>query len=69
MAREGATVFVSDILLDQARQVSDEINSSGGSAIELELDVTSELSWQQAIDTIISSSGNSMYWSTMRACC
>lgn len=39
LARQGAAVAVSDILLDNAKKVADEINASGGKAIALHCDV------------------------------
>ncbi|KAI9010171.1 short-chain dehydrogenase/reductase SDR [Hyaloraphidium curvatum] len=50
LAREGATVVVTDIPSQSAagRQVVDEINSKGGRAAFLELDVTNEEDWQRA---------------------
>jgi len=57
MAKHGATVVVSDILIRQAEQVVTEINNAGGKAYVLELDVTSESSWRSAIQEIIDSNG------------
>lgn len=53
MASEGAFVFVSDILDDQAAQVAAEITADGGQARPLHLDVTRETSWQAAIGTVL----------------
>ncbi len=39
LARQGAAVAVSDILLDNAKKVADEINGAGGKAIALQCDV------------------------------
>ena len=39
-AREGARVALSDLDLDMATRVADEINSSGGDAKAYKLDVT-----------------------------
>lgn len=39
-ASEGASVIVSDILFEQARQVAGEITNSGGRSIALKVDVT-----------------------------
>ena len=57
MAKHGATVVVSDILIRQAEQVVTEINNAGGKAYVLELDVTSESSWKSAIQEIIDGNG------------
>jgi NAD(P)-dependent dehydrogenase (short-subunit alcohol dehydrogenase family) len=40
LAREGASVAVADILLDNARKVADEINSTGGKAVAVDCDVS-----------------------------
>jgi len=53
-AREGAKVIVADILEAEGRKVVDEIASNNGDAIFVELDVTSEVQWQAAIDTTVS---------------
>ncbi|MFT4726837.1 MAG: 3(or 17)beta-hydroxysteroid dehydrogenase [Granulosicoccus sp.] len=52
MARNGATVFLADILTDEVEQVAYEINDSGGQATALTLDVSSESSWQAVIQEI-----------------
>ena len=52
-AREGAKVIVADILEAEGRKVVDEIASNNGDAIFVELDVTSEVQWQAAIDTTV----------------
>jgi len=49
LAREGATVIVSDVKLEPAQKVADAI---GHGAIALELDVASEEAWIAAIKTI-----------------
>ena len=45
-AREGAKVIIADILEDEARKVEAEIAESGGEAVFMRLDVTSEADWQ-----------------------
>ncbi len=50
MAAEGAAVVIGDILDDRARQTVQEIEAAGGKATFAHLDVTSEASWQAAID-------------------
>ncbi len=57
MADSGAIVFIADILVKQADQVASEIEENGGKAFVIELDVTSEVSWQSAIAKITSSVG------------
>ena len=39
LARQGATVAVADIIIDNARKVADEINTSGGKAVAIHCDV------------------------------
>ena len=50
MASEGAAVMVGDILEEQAKATVSSINGAGFKAEFVELDVTSEASWQSAID-------------------
>ena len=57
MASEGAVVFVSDILVEQAAEVAAAITADEGKAESLQLDVTSESSWQTAVDYVVSSAG------------
>ncbi len=57
MSRQGATVFVADILADKAQWVSQNINSDGGHAIAITLDVSSEPSWVQAVHKITETVG------------
>ena len=52
-AREGAKVVFGDILDDEGRQVEAEINETGGDATYVNLDVTSEDAWQNAVDTAV----------------
>lgn len=52
MARNGATVFLADILTDQVQMLAKDINDSGGQATALTLDVASESSWQTAIQQV-----------------
>ena len=57
LAEHGASVFVADILEEQAQQVTAEINQNGGQAAAINLDVSSESGWQSAVDEILSASG------------
>ena len=50
-AREGARVVIGDVLEAPAREVASEITSSGGDAVAVLLDVTSEADWQRAVAT------------------
>lgn len=56
-AREGANVVIGDVLEDEGRQTAAEINAAGGKALFVRLDVTSEASWQQAIETAVNQFG------------
>ncbi|MBV1915443.1 MAG: glucose 1-dehydrogenase [Pseudomonadales bacterium] len=57
MAREGASVVVTDINLEGAQAVADEIKASGGNAIALHQDVTQEERWQEVIASVIEQYG------------
>ena len=48
-SREGAAVVLGDILEDPGRQVEAEINETGGEALFLRLDVSSESDWERAV--------------------
>ncbi len=48
-AKEGASVVMGDILEDEGKKLEAEINESGGRALFVKLDVTSESEWQDAI--------------------
>jgi NAD(P)-dependent dehydrogenase (short-subunit alcohol dehydrogenase family) len=48
-AREGARVVIGDVLEPEARQVAAEVESAGGIAIVVRLDVTREADWVQAV--------------------
>ena len=52
-AREGAKVVFGDILDDEGKQVEAEINETGGDATYVNLDVTDEDSWKNAVDTAV----------------
>lgn len=51
LAEEGAAVAVTDISDDDGQALVDEISSTGGQAIYINLDVRSETSWRAALDT------------------
>ena len=57
MAEQGATVFVADVLIEQAGQVASEITRNGGEALAIDLDVTCETSWKSGMDEIARSAG------------
>ncbi|MFP5468869.1 MAG: SDR family NAD(P)-dependent oxidoreductase, partial [Alphaproteobacteria bacterium] len=49
LAKEGATVVVTDIVAADAKTVADGINKAGGAAISLQHDVTDEKRWAEVI--------------------
>jgi NAD(P)-dependent dehydrogenase (short-subunit alcohol dehydrogenase family) len=56
-AREGARVAIGDVLADEGRQVVEEISETGGEALFVPLDVTSESQWQTAIAAVVNRFG------------
>ena len=52
-AGEGARVVIGDILEDEGRKVEAEIAETGGEALFVRLDVTSEAEWQRAVTTAV----------------
>ena len=56
-AKEGCKVGIGDRNGDLGQQVEAEINEAGGEAVYLTLDVTSEDSWQGAVDAMVSKYG------------
>ena len=56
-AAEGAKVAIGDVLSEEGRRVAAGIGEAGGEAIFLELDVTSETQWQQAIAATVARFG------------
>ena len=56
-AREGAKVGIGDVLKEEGRSVEAEINESGGDCLFINLDVTSEANWQDAIAQTVSRFG------------
>ena len=56
-AQEGAKVVLADILDDEGKKVEAEINETGGEAMYLHLDVTSEADWAAAVRATIDSYG------------
>ena len=48
-AGEGARVVIGDVLEDEGQQLAESINETGGQARFVNLDVTSEAQWQEAI--------------------
>jgi len=56
-AAEGAKVVIGDMLVDEGRQVEAEINESGGECVFVQLDVTDENAWQDAVATTVARFG------------
>lgn len=54
---EGAAVVVTDLNDDDGHRVASDIQANGGSAEYRRLDVSSESSWQEAMDHVIASYG------------
>ena len=52
-AREGAKVVIADVSEDLGRQVEAEIAESGGEAVFMHLDVTSEDAWDEAVKATV----------------
>jgi 3alpha(or 20beta)-hydroxysteroid dehydrogenase len=50
LAKKGAAVIVADVLVDEGKALVEELCRQGHEAIFLELDVTKEASWKDAID-------------------
>jgi NAD(P)-dependent dehydrogenase (short-subunit alcohol dehydrogenase family) len=50
-AKEGAKVVIGDVLAAQGQQVEAEIKAAGGEAVFVQLDVSREADWQQAVAT------------------
>jgi NAD(P)-dependent dehydrogenase (short-subunit alcohol dehydrogenase family) len=56
-AKEGARVVVADILEGEAERVAQDIRDSGGDAIAVRIDVTSEPDWQALIGKTVGTYG------------
>jgi NAD(P)-dependent dehydrogenase (short-subunit alcohol dehydrogenase family) len=56
-AKEGAEVVLGDILEPEGRKVESEIRTTGGEAVFVRLDVTSESDWQHAVDAAVARFG------------
>jgi NAD(P)-dependent dehydrogenase (short-subunit alcohol dehydrogenase family) len=57
-AREGAKVVIGDILEEEGRKVEAEITEGGGQCLFVRLDVTSEESWQRAVNAAVPASAS-----------
>ena len=56
-AREGAKVVIGDVLEEEGRQTETEINETVGECLFVQLDVTSEAEWQQAVASTVAHFG------------
>ena len=56
-AREGAKVVIADVMEEEGRQVEAEIAESGGDAVFMKLDVTSESDWEAAVEATVARYG------------
>jgi NAD(P)-dependent dehydrogenase (short-subunit alcohol dehydrogenase family) len=56
-AREGAKVVIADIAEEAGKALEAELNRSGGEALFVRLDVTSEADWQRAVDAAVARFG------------
>jgi NAD(P)-dependent dehydrogenase (short-subunit alcohol dehydrogenase family) len=56
-AQEGAQVTIADVLEDEGRKLEAGINATGGEALFVRLDVTSEADWQTAVEATVSRFG------------
>ena len=56
-AGEGAKVAIGDVLEEEGRQLAEEIVGTGGQALFLALDVTSQFQWRNAVATTVSRFG------------
>lgn len=56
-AAEGAKVIVTDVATDKGAAVADQIVASGGEALFMRLDVTSEADWATVVSETISACG------------
>ncbi len=57
LAKEGAAVIIGDILEDEGRAAEAQIAEAGGKALFVNLDVTSEDSWRNAVQSAVASFG------------
>jgi len=56
-AREGSTVILTDIVLDNVQKISDEINSTGRTSIALRLDVANAAETDRVVSQCVSKYG------------
>jgi len=56
-ASQGAQVTIADVLEDEGRKLEAEITATGGEALFVRLDVTSEVDWQRAVEATVNRFG------------
>ena len=56
-AAEGAKVVIGDVLQEEGRQTEAAINEGGGECVFVQLDVTDESAWEEAVNTAVSRFG------------
>jgi NAD(P)-dependent dehydrogenase (short-subunit alcohol dehydrogenase family) len=56
-AREGAKVVIADVLEDEGKKLAAEIDQSGGEAMFLRIDVTSEADWKRLVGATVARFG------------
>ena len=56
-AREGAKVVITDIVEEEGRKLEAEIAESGGDAVFMKLDVTSESNWAETVEATVARYG------------
>lgn len=52
-AEEGASVVIGDLLEEEGKKVEAQINETGGQAVFVKLDVTSESDWENAVNEAV----------------
>jgi len=57
LARQGVSVAIADVSQDAAQSVANAIESAGGKAISVAMDVTSEIAVNRATDRVASAFG------------
>ena len=57
LAKEGAAVVIGDLLEERGRNIEASINNSRGRSLFINLDVTDEGSWSNAVEAAVSNFG------------
>jgi NAD(P)-dependent dehydrogenase (short-subunit alcohol dehydrogenase family) len=55
--KEGASVVIADMLEEEGRAVADAINTAGGKALFMALNVTDEAGWKKVVDATVAAFG------------